>query len=98
MGLPILCGAFAATAAASALLGWAIGDESLKRIFPSFVAMNPATATCLVLAGLALALLRISPVSSRALAAFVAVITAAQLFGFLFDAGPDVAQLLFRDS
>lgn len=36
------------------LVGWAIGNEFLKRILPGFVAMNPTTAMCFFAAGLAL--------------------------------------------
>ena len=36
------------------LLGWALGSETLKRIFPGFVAMNPTTATGFIVAGASL--------------------------------------------
>lgn len=38
------------------LLGWSKGIESLKRIEPNLVAMNPVTACCLILSGIAIAL------------------------------------------
>jgi signal transduction histidine kinase/ActR/RegA family two-component response regulator len=93
-----LCGAFAATTAASALLGWALGNESLKRIYPTFVAINPATAVCLAAAGAALAFLRFKPILSRALAALVAVIAAAKLIGLALGVEPGVDQFLFPAS
>jgi two-component system cell cycle sensor histidine kinase/response regulator CckA len=36
------------------LLGWTLGIESLKRIFPGFVAMNPTTAIGFIVAGASL--------------------------------------------
>jgi PAS domain S-box-containing protein len=98
MGFPILCGAFAATAAASALLGWSLGDEGLKRIYPTFVAMNPATAVSLVAAGAALIFIRLSPVLSRTLAAVAAAVAAAKLFGLALKIEPGVDQILFPNS
>ena len=38
------------------LLGWLLGNESLKRVFPRFVAMNPLTAVGFIIAGAALLL------------------------------------------
>lgn len=38
------------------LLGWSSGIEVLKRVSPSLVAMNPITACCFILSGLALLL------------------------------------------
>jgi PAS domain S-box-containing protein len=98
VGLPILCGAFAATAAASALLGWLVDDEGLKRLSPTFVAMNPATAVCLLVAGAALILIRLSPILSRALAALVAAVAAAKLIGLGFGVSTGVDQILFPNS
>lgn len=39
------------------LIGWTIGNETLKRVVPGFVAMNPMTAVCFLCAGLSLWLL-----------------------------------------
>src|SRR5258705_4261429 len=36
------------------LTGWMLGIESLKRLAPRFVAMNPATAVCFLLLGASL--------------------------------------------
>lgn len=38
------------------LLGWSFDLESLKRVLPGFVAMNPVTATLFIIAGVALAI------------------------------------------
>jgi serine phosphatase RsbU (regulator of sigma subunit) len=40
------------------LIGWLIGNETLKRIIPGLVAMNPMTALCFIAAGSALWLRR----------------------------------------
>ncbi len=56
--LPAFGSAFAITVGALVLVGWTLDLESLKRIAPAFVAMNPVTAVCFVFAGLALALSR----------------------------------------
>jgi signal transduction histidine kinase/ActR/RegA family two-component response regulator len=98
VGFPILCGAFADTAAASALLGWMTGNEGLKRLYPSFVAMNPATAVCLAAAGTALIFIRSRPVISRTLAGLAVAVAAAKLIGLGFGVSWGVDQILFPDS
>jgi len=40
------------------LIGWATDDELLKRLFPTVTAMNPTTAGCFLLIGLAQTVLR----------------------------------------
>ncbi len=42
---------FAVAAGCLVLTGWATGIETLKRIHPDLVAMNPVTACCLIAAG-----------------------------------------------
>ena len=46
-----------------AFIGWVFGIDALKRIHPAWVAMKPNTALCLMLAGLAVVLLRDESVS-----------------------------------
>jgi len=49
-----IAGVCAAIIGAIALIGWIIDVEELKRVLPLQVSMNPATAACLALIGLAL--------------------------------------------
>ncbi len=90
------------------LAGWMFDIESLKRVAPGLVAMNPATALAFILAGASLWLLRDKPASepaartrllliARALAALVVLIGLLRLAAILtgWDAGVD--QILFRD-
>jgi serine phosphatase RsbU (regulator of sigma subunit) len=85
------------------LVGWLFDIEALKRIVPSLVAMNPATAICFILAGIALWLCwdaNADPRAQRAArlcAVCVALIGLLKLIGILagWDAGID--QLLFHD-
>ncbi|BCM94253.1 phosphoserine phosphatase RsbP [Abditibacteriota bacterium] len=65
------------------LLGWAFEVESLKRIAPMLVAMNPLTAVCFILSGAALWELR-RPHSTSSIASLCRVIGAiVALVGFL---------------
>src|SRR5690349_5336181 len=41
----------------SVLVGWSLHIDSLKRVFPDLIAMNPVTALCFILSGTALILL-----------------------------------------
>ncbi|GAA4001677.1 hypothetical protein GCM10022631_10300 [Deinococcus rubellus] len=73
------------------LLGWQFDLELLKRVHPSFVAMNPVTAVCFLLAGLSLWLSRRTDsephrVWARVLAAVVfsvGLLKLTQIFGLL---------------
>src|SRR5688500_10326096 len=47
-------GKLIALAGVLVLVGWAIENELLMRILPGFVAMNPLTALCFIVAGIAL--------------------------------------------
>ena len=82
---------------AAVIAGWALGIETLKRLRPDLVAMNPATALCLVLAGVSL-WLRVTPGASRGrvalgrvAAACVVAIGAARLAAYILgsEAGID---------
>ncbi len=85
------------------LTGWVFGIESLKRVFPGFIQMNPATACALMVAGVSLLLFdeqRVSP-KLRAWARGLAVVVLAtgliklgDYFG-LYDLNIDT--LLFHD-
>src|SRR5882672_12603345 len=45
---------FAVMVASLVLVGWTLQVESLKRVLPDLVAMNPLTALCFILAGVSL--------------------------------------------
>jgi len=85
------------------LTGWVFGIESLKRVFPGFIQMNPVTACGFIVAGVSLLLFdeqRINP-TRRAWARGLAVIVLAtglvklgDYFG-LYDLNIDT--VLFRD-
>ncbi|MDQ3494191.1 MAG: ATP-binding protein [Pseudomonadota bacterium] len=58
MPLPAWCAAIPIAVSLLVLLGWAADVETLKRISPGLVAMNPMTAVAFVLAGVSLWLQR----------------------------------------
>jgi PAS domain S-box-containing protein len=58
-------GAAVCLAGALVLVGWTFDVTLLKSVIPGFVAMNPATAVCFILAGVTLFLSRREPVSAR---------------------------------
>jgi len=62
---PGICGLVALSLGALVLTGWQFDLEILKRILPGLVAMNPLTAVCIVLIGLALAASLVPGVSHR---------------------------------
>lgn len=82
---------------ASVLLGWSNDAELLKRIHRSFVAMNPVTAVCLIIAACGLALghsrFRRCAVAAGTL---LSIIAAAKLGDYAFGGLP-VDRLLFLD-
>ena len=82
------------------LLGWSFDLESLKRVLPSFRAMNPATAVLFILIGIALA----SALRSRSLAtgvmgkvlsAIVMVAAASELLEFAGICRSPLDEVLF---
>lgn len=84
-----------------ALVGWMFDLEILKRVLPGLVAMNPMTATLMILLGLSL-LGRsqdgaIGRTMVAALAAFVIFIAAAKLVGLAFDWPNGVDEWMFAD-
>ena len=82
------------------LLGWALDVESLKRIAPGLVAMNPATAVSLVLAGIALSLITVPRRASRVVAsvcgAAVLAVGACKLTAVFTPVDLGIDRLLFQ--
>ena len=73
------------------LLGWVFGIEFLKRVFPGFVAMNPATAVGFMIAGISLLSFwqirshsRLARFVGRTLAGFLIVLGALKLCEYEF--------------
>jgi PAS domain S-box-containing protein len=73
------------------LLGWMVGNESLKRIFPGFPAMNPVTALGFIMAGASLLCFwqagrasLTAVISGRTLAGFLAIIGLLKLCDYAF--------------
>jgi signal transduction histidine kinase len=83
------------------LVGWALDLESLKRVMPGFVAMNPMTASLFVCAGLSLAILiqrdvsRNMHVVARILALTVTIVAVTKLMDVAVGWLPNVDQALF---
>ncbi len=85
------------------LVGWALGQENLKRIVPGLVAMNPLTAAGFILAGLSL-LLGCAPPSAagrglaRGAAVLVTLIGLTKLGEYTFGWNLGFDRWMFRDS
>jgi PAS domain S-box-containing protein len=99
--MPSTCAATVGSVGVLVLAGWALQIESLKRITPGLVAMNPATALLFVLSAAALFLFRepssrLSRVAARALGAVVALAGLAKALGYAFGFDPGFDQILFR--
>src|ERR1043166_3398059 len=83
--IPIVAGIVAISIGCLVLIGWSQDVESLKRVLPGFVAMNPGTATLFIFCGLALILrtqwsdLRVAAFVTRTLGAIVAVAALSEL-------------------
>ena len=87
------------------LIGWWRDIELFKRIAPSLVAMNPATAVTLIALGIALSLLAHADRKQRAtirvaklVAAFALVIAILKLVAIASPIDPGIDQMLFRAS
>src|SRR5450432_3095139 len=76
LALPLVASGFAVCMGIIVLLGWSFDLESLKRVLPGFVAMNPATALLFIFSGSALACSRHEQSSNiaRFIARFLAVV------------------------
>ncbi len=99
--LPLLSSTFAIIVGILVFGGWIFDVESLKRVVPGFVAMNPATALCFVVAGCALALAREGssyPAVAKVLGGIVLAVGAAKLLGLAVGWHPNVDELLFASS
>jgi PAS domain S-box-containing protein len=89
---------------ATVLLGWAIHAETLKRVLPGLVAMNPVSAVCFLLLGASLWLAGPETgtekrrQAGRACAGFVLLISLLVLARYLFGWNVAVDRLLFRAS
>lgn len=89
------------------LLGWLAGWEVLKRVLPGLVAMNPVTAVCFILLGLALWLLGETDGAFRygvtgrriaqACAAMVGLVGLMKFGGYLAGGDVPIDRLLFPD-
>ncbi|MDP9097615.1 MAG: hypothetical protein M3N48_01285 [Verrucomicrobiota bacterium] len=82
------------------LIGWTLDLESLKRIVPGFMAMNPATAVLFILTGIALAsALRsrslVTGVMGKVLSAIVVVAAALEFLEFLGICRSPIDEVLF---
>ena len=87
---PFLASAVAVGMGLMVLAGWSFDLESIKRVSPGFVAMNPLTAIAFILSGGALALFLVSPAGRMArlatrmlalLVGWIGVVKLATLFG-----------------
>ncbi len=65
------------------IVGWILGIESLKYVFPGLAAMNPSSALAFILAGASLRLLSIEPLEQGSLRAAQACASAVLLIGSL---------------
>ena len=86
------------------LLGWVFGIESLKRVFPGFVAMNPVTATGFIVAGCSLLCfwhtgkgLLPATIGGRILAGFLILFSALKLCEYEFGWHLAFDQLFFHN-
>jgi PAS domain S-box-containing protein len=64
--IPTIAAVFSIVAGGSVLLGWALSVETLKRVLPGLVAMNPVTALCFIALGVSLWLRRTPAPATRA--------------------------------
>jgi PAS domain S-box-containing protein len=104
-----LTGPLAMAVGALVLVGWALGVRTLTSVMPGYTTMKPNTALCLVLAGLALWLLRLRPSQGDELnpkhrrfgqicAVLVAFIGLLTLGEHLFKLNLGIDQMLQRDT
>ncbi len=92
-------------AGGAVLLGWMLGNEVLMRVVPGFVAMNPLTAICFVVAGVSLACFWSSERSpsrlklgvGQALSGVLVIVGVLKLLDYLFGWNFRVDEVLFRE-
>src|SRR4051794_13375774 len=99
--LPGVAGATAILVGGLVLVGWARDLETLKRIIPGLVAMNPTTAILFLCSGVALlfAATQNQPdsikIAARALAVIVMLIALTKFLDVFVKWLPDVDEILF---
>ena len=64
-GIPRIAGSVVTAVGVAVLSGWFVDIEALKGLLPQQVAMNPVTAACLALMGLALMSLTLAARAGR---------------------------------
>jgi signal transduction histidine kinase/ActR/RegA family two-component response regulator len=99
--IPLLGGMTVVALGLLALAGWQFDQPGLKSLVPGRVAMNPLTAVCFVLAGMALILRRDPPSPAARTAAVVcawavALVASLKIAELLFHADLGLDRLLFR--
>ena len=101
-GLAHLAGAVPIAVGVLVLFGWATGIETLKRVVPGLVAMNPATAIAFICLGIALTLLAHPDRASstrriaKGLALLALAIAAIKWMALVSPLDLGIDQLLFR--
>lgn len=97
-GVTFILGSSCILLGAVVLVGWATDADVLKRVVPGFVAMNPATAICVMVAGFALTLAgRRYRRAVTAAGSTVAMLGAAKM-GDLLSGGLPIDQVLYAAS
>lgn len=96
--LPCIASACSIAMGAMVLLGWALNNEILKRVAPSYVAMNPTTALLFVCAGVAFLAHNLKPnlaAITQIGAAFIIAVAGSKLVDLIAQTHFDLDQLLF---
>lgn len=84
-------------------VGWITGTEKLKRLIPDAIAVNPLTALCFLLCGIALWFRRDANTSEKQqkysvkFAWFVLLVGLAKFFSFIFSVDIYIDSILFHD-
>jgi hypothetical protein len=100
-----LDGGLLALAGLVVLFGWLVESQTLMRLFPGLVAMNPLTAACFIVAGVSLAsfwsadarpaLFKLA--FGQALAGVLMVVGLLKLLDYLLGLNFGLDQVLFRE-
>ena len=93
--LSLITACSAVAAGLFVLIGWANDIEVLKRIRPSFAAMNPLSALCLILSGMGILLVRNGQRSAALALGNVILLVAAAKGADIAWGGMPIDQLLF---
>jgi len=84
------------------LVGWLLDNDTLKRLLPGFVAMNPLTALCFILSGATLILLLNAPHQhahqrmARVIACLIFAVGLFKLLEIIFGFPLGIDRVLFR--